>query len=244
MAISDIKGTIQGIVNADAGSILDDIKEKATKLLKLSEPYITRETSVYDASLNKIFVAGIPLDGVVSSQVSADTLTKQESGIDYYYTTYYQSLEQRTLTVQLLPTATCLPLIRLLALEQQTSKGWFNISVHDNGTIENVYRAWIINLPEVASSKDAADKTIVFGVKPMFAGVSVIDQPTETESSTYSRYGAAPDQAAYEDNVTIHETTGLGERPKVESSTTPVPDIGAGDIDDGLDPNLPQDDFT
>lgn len=243
MAISDIKGTIQGIINADTSSILDDIKDKATKLLKLSEPYITRETSVYDASLNKIFVAGIPLDGVVSSQVSADTLTKQESGIDYYYTTYYQSLEQRTLTVQLLPTATCLPLIRLLALEQQSSKGWFNISVHDNGTIENVYRAWIISLPEVSSSKDAADRTVIFGVKPMFAGISVIDQPTETEISTYSRYGAAPDQAAYDDSMIIHEDTGIGERLEDFDVSQGLPDAGLGE-DDGLDPSLPQDDFT
>lgn len=243
MAIGNIRDGIQGIINSDTGSILDDIKDKATKLLKLSEPYITRDTSVYDSSLNRIVVAGLPLDGVVSSTVSADTLTKQESGIDYSYTTYYQSLEQRTLTVQLLPTASCLPLIRLLALEQQTSKGWFNISVHENGTIENVYRAWVINLPELASSKDAENKTIVFGIKPMFAGVSVIDQPTDTEIETYSRYGASPDKAAYDDTMIIHEDTGLGESLDDFDVSTPLPQEDIG-VEDDFDPSLPQDDLS
>lgn len=206
-----------------AVSILDDIKEKATKLIKLSEPFITRETATYDASLNKIIVAGFPLDGVVSSIVSADTITKQETGIDYYYTTYYQSLEQRTLTVQILPTANCLSVLRLLAFEQQDSKGWFNISVHENGKIENVYRAWIINLPDVANSKEAENKTYMFGVKPMFAGVALIDQPTETEKATYSRYGSAPDEAAYRDDMIIYEDKRVGESLPDDNSGNDLP---------------------
>lgn len=173
-------------------SILDDIKAKATKLINLAEPYATRDTAVYDALLNKVIVAGIVLDGVVSSTVSADTLTEQTVGIDYYYTSYHQSLEPRTLTVNILPTANCLLLLRALALEQQTSKGWFNISVHENGKIENVYRAWVISLPDVDSSKNAPEKSFVFGVKPMFAGISMIDQPTTTEAETYKRYGEQP----------------------------------------------------
>lgn len=189
----------------DAISILDDIKGKAQELLRLSEPHITRETSVYDSSLNRVIVAGLPLDGVVSSTVSADVLTKQDIGIDYSYTTYYQNLEARILTVQLLPTAKCLPAMRLLALEQQISKGWFNISVHENGFIENVYRGFIIELPEVANSKEPDNKNIVFGIKPMFAGVSVIDQPTDTEKATYSRYGSSPQAAVYDDSMIIYE---------------------------------------
>ena len=168
----------------DAISILDGIKEKAKNLLKVSEPYATMDTSVYDPSLNKVIVAGITLDGVVSSTVSADVLTTQETGIDYYYTVYHQSFQQRTLTVQILPTARCLPILRVLALEQQTALGWFNISVHENGRVENVYRGWVISTPEVDNSVNAEDKSFVFGIKPMFSGSSYIDQPTQKEKET------------------------------------------------------------
>ena len=212
MAYRSINGVVEGILNSDTGSILDDIKEKATKLLNMSEPFVTRDTAVYDASLNMVIVAGMPLDGVVSSFVNSDVLTSQESGIDYYYTTYYRSLEQRTLSVEILPTATCLPLIRLLALEQQTSRGWFNISVHETGRVEDVYRAWVISLSNIDSSREAENKTITFGIKPMFAGVSLIDQPTDTEVLTYSRYGSSPYTYAWKDSMIIYEDTGLGER--------------------------------
>ena len=67
-------------------SILDNIKDKAKDLLKMSEPYATRATTGYDASKNSIVVAGFPLDGVVSSNISSDTIMRQETGIDYYYT--------------------------------------------------------------------------------------------------------------------------------------------------------------
>ena len=60
----------------------------------------------------------------------------------------------------------------------------------------------------------------------MFAGVSVIDQPTDTKIETYSRYGAAPDKAAYDDTMIIHEDTGFSES-----------------LDD-FDPTLPQDDLA
>lgn len=225
------------LADKDFGSVIDDIKAKAEKLLKLSSPYITRDTSVYDSSLNKIIVAGFPLDGVVSSTVSADTLTKQETGIDYYYTTYYQSNEQRTLTVQILPTANCLPIMRLLALQQQETKGWFNLSVHENGKIENVYRAWIINLPDVANSREAEDKTIVFGVKPMFVGVSIIDQPTTAEADTYSRYGGFS-SGAYDDSMIVNENTGMGERLEDFDVSGGLP------MEDDTANTFPQDDGT
>lgn len=225
------------LADKDFGSVIDDIKAKAENLLKLSSPYITRETSVYDSSLNKIIVAGFPLDGVVSSNVSADTLTKQETGIDYYYTTYYQSLEQRTLTVQILPTANCLPIMRLLALQQQETKGWFNLSVHENGKIENVYRAWIINLPEIANSKEPEDKTIVFGIKPMFVGVSIIDQPTAAEEQTYTRYGGN-DSGVYDDTMIVNENTGQTESLEDFDVSGGLP------MDDDLTNTFPQDDGT
>lgn len=189
-------------------SILDGIKDKAKKLINKVEPHTLRQTKIYDSSKNKIIVAGITLDGVVNSVINADSLTKQEVGIDYYYTTYYQSSEVRTLTVSLLPTADCLDVLRNLALAQQTSKGWFNIAVHENDKIVNVYRGWIMELPEISMQQDAGDRTVVFGIKTMFSGVSLIDQTTETESINYSKYGINPSESKPKYNDVISETTG------------------------------------
>lgn len=189
-------------------SILDDIKEKALGLLKASEPYTTRATSGYDASKNSIIVAGFPLDGVVSSTVSADSIMRQETGIDYYYTTMYEVVTQRTLTVNVLPTAKCLQVMRLLALKQLESKGWFNIAVYENDAIVNVYRGFIMDLPEIGMSQEAADRVITFAIKPMHSGVSVIDQTTSTEQEAYSKYGVDPSKGGANTNTVINEETG------------------------------------
>ena len=190
-------------------SILEGIKDKAKELLNISEPYAVKQTRNYDSSKNSIIVAGVKLDGVVSSNLSGDTLTKQEQGIDYSYTTYYQSLEPRTLVVTILPTALCLDMLRNLALVQQKNNGWFNIAIHENDVIVNVYRGFILDLPSLSSEKDADDRQVTFGVKTMFAGVSSINQASETEQMNYSKYGINPAEARAETTTIIDEVTGV-----------------------------------
>ena len=203
-----------------AVSILDGIKDKAKNLLNLSEPYVTRQTNIYNASNNKVFVAGIPIDSMVTTVISADVITKQETGIDYYYTAIHQVIEQRTLTVTVLPTADCLPLLRVLALKQQQTKGWFNISVHENDNIVNVYRGWILELPEIGMQQEAADRSITFGIKPMHSGISVIDQPTKFEEQQYSKYGVSPDLGGSNRRSTINESSGqLQDEPYIPLPT-------------------------
>lgn len=189
-------------------SILDNIKDKAKELLKLSEPYATRGTTAYNASKNSIVVAGFPLDGVVSSTISSDSILRQETGIDYYYTVMYEEIVSRTLTVNVLPTAKCLPVLRLLALRQLETKGWFNIAVNENDSIVNVYRGAILSLPEISMNQEATDRTITFAIKPMHSGVSVIDQSTTTEQEVYSKSGSRPDLGNANDNTIINEDTG------------------------------------
>lgn len=196
-------------------SILDDIKEKAKGLLNIAEPYATRQTKGYDASKNSVVVAGFPLDSVVSSVVSSDSITRQETGIDQNYTTYYEVITARTLTVTLLPTASCLPVLRLLALKQLENKGWFNISVNENDTIVNTYRGWIMDLPELDMRQEAGDRVITFGIKPIHAGVAVIDQ-TDNQEQTYSRVGSRPDLGGANIGSTINESTGELYTPMVE----------------------------
>lgn len=170
-------------------SILDGIKEKAKKLINIAEPYAVRDTKTYNAAKNNIIVAGITLEGVVSSTINSDVITRQETGIDYYYTTFYHSVEQRTLSVSLLPTSRSLKMLRDLSLTQQISRGWFNVSIHENNNIVDVYRAWIISLPEIGMQQEAENREIVFGIKTMYAGVHTIDQPSDYEQEVFSKYG-------------------------------------------------------
>lgn len=190
-------------------SILDGIKEKAKDLLNISAPFAVRQTETYNSMNNRIIVAGIPLEGVVSSVVNSDVLTKQETGIDYYYTTYYQNIEQRTLTVTFLPTSRSLTLLRDLALKQQQSRGWFNLSTHENNRVQDVYRAWVISLPELNMQQEAPDREVVFGIKAMFPSVTSINQPTDYESGVYSTSGASPDKANANRSSTLNENTGV-----------------------------------
>ena len=222
-------------------SILDGIKDKAKELLKVAEPFAVRQTQTYNAAKNRIIVAGLPLDGVVSSTLNADVITRQETGIDYYYTTYYQSLEQRTLTVVFLPTAKSLDVLRNLALKQQITKGWFNLSVHENDKIVNVYRAWIISLPEISMQQEAGDREVIFGIKSMYSGIHSIDQPTDYESENYSKYGARPQDAGSNNTSTIDEESGKIITPSRNTNSDSLDDF---DVSDGLplEPLPPQDD--
>lgn len=204
-------------------AILDDIKGKALELLKMSEPYLTRGTTGYDASKNSVVVAGFPLDGVVTSVISADTLTRQEIGIDQTYRVVYDVITARTLTVTVLPTAKCLSVLTLLALRQSETKGWFNIAVNENDTIVNTYRGFILDLPEISMSQEAADRVITFGIVPMHSGVSVIDQSKATAEDIYSREGSRPDLGGASDNAYINEDN--GDLVEIPENTTPIIDI-------------------
>lgn len=217
-----------------------DIKDKAKELLKVSEPFAVRQTQTYNAAKNSIIVAGLTLDGVVSSTLNADVITRQETGIDYYYTTYYHSIEQRTLTVTFLPTAKSLDVLRELALKQQINRGWFNLSVHENDKIVNVYRAWIISLPELGMQQEAGDREVVFGIKSMYSGIHSIDQPTDYESQNYSKYGARPQDAGSNKTSVINEETGDIVTPSRNVNSNSLYDF---DVSDGLPlETLPQQD--
>ena len=208
-----------------------DIKDKAKELLKVSEPFAVRQTQTYNAAKNSIIVAGLTLDGVVSSTLNADVITRQETGIDYYYTTYYHSVEQRTLTVVFLPTAKSLDILRNLALKQQITRGWFNLSVHENDKIVNVYRAWIISLPEMSMQQEAGDREVIFGIKSMYSGIHSIDQPTDYESENYSKYGARPQDAGSNKTSVIDEETGKIITPSRNTNSNILDDF---DVSGGL----------
>lgn len=167
----------------------EDIKRRAKNVLEVAKPYAEKSSGVYDVSKNKIIVAGIPLDGVVEAKLSESVLTRHENGIDHRYVAIYKSIEQKTFSVSLLPTARCLDLLYQLGDSQQLYSGWFNISIHENGRLVDVYRAWINTLPEVSMRAETDNKVVTFGVKTMLDSVARVDTPTEFETDTYKRYG-------------------------------------------------------
>ena len=58
-------------------SILNELASKAKDLLTGGD-FLNRKTKVYDASKNKIIVAGLTLDGVVSSSLSQQAVSEVE----------------------------------------------------------------------------------------------------------------------------------------------------------------------
>lgn len=161
-------------------SILDGIKDKALALMGNASGLLQRQTKVYDASKNKIVIAGFELDGVISAVLSSKTTTIAEQGIDSSYYTYYDLVEPQTLTVTILPTAKCHQVIKSLVKKQQQVKGWFSLSVTENGELINNYRSHILNLPEINMSNESQDRVYVFGVKEVSPNIQIIDQSSPT----------------------------------------------------------------
>ena len=184
----------------------EEIKNRANEALRIAAPYAARSSGIYDSSLNKVIVAGIELDGVVEAKLSQEMLTRHDNGIDHRYVAIYKTIEQKTLTVELLPTANCIEQLHKLAEVQQRSSGWFNISIHENGKLVDVYRAWINSLPEVNLKTETDNKVVVFGVKTMLDSVAKIDQPTEFETAI-RKEASRPNWA--DKNIGVDEQTGV-----------------------------------
>ena len=144
-------------------SILNELASKAKDLLTGGD-FLNRKTKVYDASKNKIIVAGFNLDGVVSSSLSQQAVSKVEQGVSRGYYTFVDVWDAQTLTVNVLPTAKCNDLLELLATEQSKKKGYFSLYVSENGNIVNVYKARLISIPERQMQLEANDRQYVFGL--------------------------------------------------------------------------------
>lgn len=144
-------------------SILNELASKAKDLLTGGD-FLNRKTKVYDASKNKIIVAGFTLDGVVSSSLSQQAVSKVEQGVSMGYYTFVDVWDAQTLTVNVLPTAKCNDLLELLATEQSKKKGYFSLYVSENGNIVNVYKARLISIPERQMQLEANDRQYVFGL--------------------------------------------------------------------------------
>lgn len=165
-------------------SILTGLAEKAKSLWDGGN-VLERSTKVYDASRNKITIARMEIDGIEEATVSARTISVAEFGIDPSYYTYYDKEEMMTLTLNILPTAKSNSVLQALARKQRETKGWFYISVYENGDIIDIFRAHIISLPEITLSLQAPNKVYTFGIKStLHSNVFVSEDTPKTATGT------------------------------------------------------------
>ena len=165
--------------------VLDELSDKANSLLGKYglNNVVKRQTQLYDSSKNTILVAGIPLVGVVSSSINAENILKQEQGIDVNYTVYYETIESNTLTVTILPTSPSNDLLKDLRNTQQKTKGWFSVSVHENGKLEGVYKAYILSMPQKDMQTDSNDRVYVLALNQYAPNLMRVQEINETTSS-------------------------------------------------------------
>ena len=165
--------------------ILDELSDKANSLLDKYglNSVVKRQTQLYDSSKNTILVAGIPLVGVVSSSINAENILKQEQGVDVNYTVYYETIENTTLTITLLPTSPSNELLKDLRNTQQKTKGWFSVSVHENGELEGVYKSYILSMPQKDMQTDSNDRMYVLALNQYAPNLMRVQEINETTSS-------------------------------------------------------------
>jgi hypothetical protein len=184
-------------------SILDGIKDKAQQLMGKASGLVSRKTDVYDASRNSIVVSGVTLDGVVTASVSDKQVTQQLSGNDDTYYTYYDVVTPQILTVNILPTARANEVLEILYERQNRLKGWLNISITENGILQDLFRGHIIALPEKQMQQEANDRTYTFGITTVTTPVA-IDQ--NTPQNNFNLDEAISEEQNLLDSLPVDET--------------------------------------
>lgn len=165
-------------------NILNSLKDKAAALWGNKNTILNRATPIYDASRNKIFVAGLELDGVVNAMLSPRTRTRVEQGIDEGYYAYYDAQEPQTFAVETLPTAACNEVLELLAMRQKKEGGWFHLTIYENGALKELMRAHIISTSDIHLTQEPNNKSFVFGVVVVTPNVVMNNQNSDDDFQT------------------------------------------------------------
>ncbi|HCH9337384.1 TPA: hypothetical protein NNW70_004172 [Salmonella enterica] len=177
--------------------ILNEIASKAKDLIQ-GNNLLNRRTRSYDASKNRIVVAGFELDGVVEATLSAKTVAKSDQGVSKYYYTYYEVHEPLTLNITVLPTAKCNEILQLLAYTQNKKKGWFTTYIVENGVPVDVYKSVFLNLSEIGMQAEGQNRTYVLGIcdannNTVEQTESVIGEETPLETSLDTPVAIVPE---------------------------------------------------
>jgi hypothetical protein len=159
-------------------TVVSGLLGKAQNLLGAA---ITRKTKVYDASKNKFYVAGMLLDGVVSVELSVDLISRSDVGVSRDYYAYYDTFDNLKATVTVLPTAQCIDMLKTLAKDQLSFRGWVSITVYDNGELVGQFRGHLMSGAGIMQSQQADDRAFEFGL--LEVGTKIVSN-IFSESST------------------------------------------------------------
>jgi len=140
---------------------------------------VTRKTKIYDASKNKLIISGITIDGITNLELSGIGVTKSEVGVSDQYYAYYGTWENQQISFDVLPTAQCIDILKLLYKRQRENKAWFKVILYDNGTLVGTYRGHILQIPSLNQNAQASDRQYVVGVIP-FATEIITNTLTQT----------------------------------------------------------------
>lgn len=157
-------------------TVLSGLFGKAENLIGKA---ITRKTKIYDASKNKLLISGITIDGITNLELSGVPVTKNEVGVSDQYYAYYDTWDNQQIGFDVLPTAQCIDILKLLYKRQVEKKAWFKVILYDNGNLVNTYRGHILQIPSLTQNAQASDRSYVIGVVP-FSTEIVANTLTQT----------------------------------------------------------------
>ena len=149
---------------------------------------ITKRVKTYDPTKNKIIVAGMVLDGVVSATLSEHKRTEAIVGVDRQYNTTYESFSTQTIEVTLLPETICYEKLEELAWMCHKNKAMFGLSIEENGGVFDNFQASILSFSGITLSLEGEDKTITFNVSPRYAVPSKITTVAQTNNDGVTPY--------------------------------------------------------
>lgn len=141
---------------------LNDLTTKARELL---DKAVTRQIKVYDSSKTKIIVSGLTLDGVTSATISAQKVGEGSSSTSQNYFSFYDTYEDTTLEVNLLPTAKAVDALYGLSVSQRLYKGYCKVLIIENGEPIGNFVGYIQNTPQHSLEKEAGDRAFSFLLK-------------------------------------------------------------------------------
>ena len=149
---------------------------------------ITKRVKTYDPTKNKINVAGMNLDGVVSATLSDLKKTESIIGVDKQYNATYESFSTQTLEVTLLPETICYSKLKELDWMCSNNKAMFKLSVEENGGIIDSFQASILSFSSITLSLEGEDKTVTFSVSPRYSVPSKITTVQQTNNDGVTPY--------------------------------------------------------
>lgn len=132
--------------------------------------FLKKSTKVFDVSENKLFIAGLEVDGVVSVALNRQEYTKTIQGTHGTYTTVVRRhANPATLSITLLPTSVASVKINQLASYNLEYGVFFDVVLVKNKEVVLKGTAWFQSLNNETITDQADDINYTLGINITFA---------------------------------------------------------------------------